>query len=58
MEEASFLVYDVNTVVVTVRCQDVTLDVCGDAARIECFPGSIGKTVVSKAEFAGHAGHF
>ena len=31
-EEVSVLVYDVDTVVITVRRQDVSLAVCGDAA--------------------------
>ena len=55
-EELSVLVYDMDTVVVIVRYQDISPAVCDDAPWIE-FLGSRGRTGVSKAEFAGRADH-
>ena len=52
VEEVSFPVYDVRTVV-----EDVRMLPCGDADWIEWFPGSRGWTGVSKAEFAGLVDH-
>ena len=36
-EELSVLVYDVDTVIVIIRCNDVTLTICGDSSWIELF---------------------
>ena len=56
-EEVSVLVYDVDMVIVTVRYQDISLAVCDDDEWTERFPGSRGRTGVSKAEFAGRIDH-
>ena len=56
-KEVSVLVYDVDTVVVEVRHQDITPAVCGDAVWTERFRVSRRRTGVSKAEFAGRADH-
>ena len=46
-----------DTVVVLVRCQDLSLAVSGDAAWIERSPGSRGRTGIFKAEVASPTDH-
>ena len=57
VEEVSVFVYNVDTVVVRIRYQDVTPAVCGDVQWTEGFLRSRGRTGVSKAEFTGRADH-
>ena len=58
MEEVFVHVLDVDTVVVTLRRQDIASAVCGDAVWMEWMNSvSRGRTGVSEAEFAGRTDH-